>query len=405
MLLKIAWRNIWRNPLRSSVIILSITVGIWAGGFILAFVGGMMNEQISTAVSRQLSHIQIHHSEYKQEEDLKYFIPNGSKVIVTLKNMPGVKSVSGRIRVNAMASTAHGSSGVTLFGIDPEDEAAVTGLSNYLSEGKYFDSGKRNMVIIGKKLKEKLQVTTGQKVVFTFQNSSEEIAAAALRVAAVYTGNNSVVEESIVYVPATELAEVVGISQDNVHEIAVLLSGNEQLESTAAAIRKDHPALQVETWKQLSPELRLVIDSFNEYMTIVMGLILMALVFGIINTMLMAVLERQHELGVLMAVGMNRSKVFFMIVFETMLMTLAACAIGLPASWATIAYFGKHGIDLSNWSQGLAQYGIRTMVYPALELQYFIKIAVMSVSSSMLAALYPAQKSLQLKPVEAIRKI
>jgi len=405
MLLKIAWRNIWRNPLRSSVIILSITLGIWAGGFILAFVGGMMNEQISTAVSRQLSHIQIHHSEYKQEEDLKYFIPKGNEVIKNLRQLPDAKAVSGRIRVNAMASTAHGSAGVTLFGIDPEDEAAVTGLSNHLSEGKYFDTGKRNMVIIGKKLKEKLQVTTGQKVVFTFQNSSDELTAAALRVAAVYSGNNSVVEETIVYVPANALATVAGIFTTNVHEIAVLLSGNDQLETAAASIRKNYPALQVETWKQLSPELRLVIDSFNEYMTIIMGLILMALVFGIINTMLMAVLERQHELGVLMAVGMNRSKVFFMIVFETMLMTLAACAIGLPASWATIAYFGKHGIDLSNWSQGLAQYGIRTMVYPALELQYFIKIGAMSIASSMLAAIYPARKSLQLKPVEAIRKI
>jgi ABC-type lipoprotein release transport system permease subunit len=405
MLLKIAWRNIWRNPLRSSVIILSITIGIWAGGFILAFVGGMMNEQISTAVSRQLSHIQIHHSEYKQEEDLKYFIPKGSEVITRLRQLSSVKGVTGRIRVNAMASTAHGSSGVTLFGIEPNAEAAVTGLNKYLAEGSYFDSSHSNRVIIGKKLAEKLQVKTGQKVVFTFQNSNDEIAAAALRVAAVYTGNNSVVEETIVYVPATELAAVVGIAPQNVHEIAVLLSGNDQLEPSAANIRKDYPALQVETWKQLSPELRLVIDSFNEYMTIVMGLILMALVFGIINTMLMAVLERQHELGVLMAVGMNRSKVFLMIVYETMLMTMAACALGLPASWATIAYFGKHGIDLSHWSQGLAQYGIRTMVYPALELQYFVKIAVMSVASSMLAALYPARKSLQLKPVEVIRKI
>jgi ABC-type lipoprotein release transport system permease subunit len=405
MLLKIAWRNIWRNPLRSSVIILSITIGIWAGGFILAFVGGMMNEQISTAVSRQLSHIQVHHSDYKQEEDLKYLIPKGSEVITNLKQRPEVKGVSGRIRVNAMASTAHGSAGVILFGIDHEDEAAVTGLDNYLAEGKYFDTGMRNTVIIGTKLKEKLQVNTGQKVVFTFQNSADELTAVALRVAAVYNGNNSVVEETIVYVPANELATVASISTTTVHEIAVLLSGNDQLETTAASIRKNYPALQVETWKQLSPELRLVIDSFNEYMTIIMGLILMALVFGIINTMLMAVLERQHELGVLMAVGMNRSKVFFMIVFETMLMTLAACAIGLPASWATIAYFGKHGIDLSNWSQGLAQYGIRTMVYPALELQYFVKIGAMSIASSMLAAIYPARKSLQLKPVEAIRKI
>lgn len=364
-----------------------------------------MNEQIATAINRQLSHLQIHDSSYQPEEDLQYMMADGDKLVSQLRSMGLVKSVSARIRVNAMASTAHGSAGVVLFGIGPNNEASVTGLDDHLLAGSYLDTSMHNTVIIGKKLQEKLKVRTGQKVVFTFQNHSNELMALALRVVAVYSGNTSMVEETIVYVPAQELARAAGISAASAHEIAVLLFDNDQLENAAAAIRKEMPALKVETWKQLSPELRLVIDSFNEYMIIVMGLILMALVFGVVNTMLMAVLERQHELGVLLAVGMNRRRVFLMIVAETVLMALAACAIGLPVSWVTISYFGSQGIDLSNWSAGLAQYGIRTMVYPYLEPAYFFKIGIMSIAATLLAAIYPARRSLQLKPAAAIRKI
>lgn len=405
MLLKIAWRNIWRNPLRSMVIILSISIGLWAGGFILAFVGGMMNEQVASAISRQLSHIQIHHSRFKQEEDIKNIIPNSKNLAAEIRQYPNVTIVSGRMRVNAMASTAHGSAGVLMLGVDPHSEALTTGLRSHLHEGKYFDSTFRNEVIIGKKLQEKLQVSVGQKVVFTFQNSKEELTAAAFRISAIFLGNNSYAEEGTVYVNINELAPMASLPDQSVHEIAILLADNDQLETVADSIRQSHRTLLVETWKQLSPELRLVIDSFNEYMTIIMGIILLTLVFGIVNTMLMAVLERQRELGVLMAVGMNHRKVFFMIIYETTLMTITACVIGLPITWATIAYFGKHGIDLSLWSKGLAMYGIKTMVYPSLELIYYFKIAGMAVVASLLSAVYPARKSLQLNPVDAIRKI
>lgn len=405
MLLKIAWRNIWRNPLRSGVIILSLMVGLWAGVFIIAFFGGMIDEQIATAVSRQFSHLQIHSPEYKQEEKLSLFVPKAKEVQQYAGQQQGVVAVSGRMLVTAMAATAHGSAGITVYGVHPANENAVTGIGKYVEEGAWLGEKTISGAVIGKKLKEKLGLSIGQKVILTFQNNSEEISAAAFRVAGVYKSNNSTSEETIIYVNAEELAPLAGLQINEVHEIAVLLQDNGTLESNAVLLRKQFPTLKVETWKQLSPELRLMIDSFRQYMYIIIGIILLALVFGIVNTMLMAVLERQHELGVLMAVGMNKAKVFAMILFETMFMTIAGLAFGLPLAWLSVWWFGRQGIDLSNWSEGLAMYGYGTMVYPSLELSYYVEIALMAVLASLLAAIYPARRSLKLKPAEAIRKI
>ena len=405
MLLKIAWRNIWRNPLRSSVIMLSMVVGLWAGVFINAFFQGMTNEQVSTAISRQYSHIQIHRTGFMMEEKLDAYIPDADKVAAAAGRLPAVQAVSGRMLVTAMAATAHGSAGVTIYGIDPAQEQAVTGIANYLSEGSYFGQDNIPVAVIGRKLKEKLGLQAGQKIIFTFTNQQEEMAAGAFRVAGVFTSNNSTLEEFTVYVQIHQLAPLAGLETHQQHELAVLLRSNDQLEATALQLQHQFPALRISTWKQLSPELRLMIDSFNLYMFIIIGIILLALVFGIVNTMLMAVLERQRELGVLMAVGMNRSKIFSMVLLETLLMTLAGCAMGLPLAALSVWWFGRQGIDLSNWSEGLAMYGYGTRVYPALAWHYYFVITLMALVFSLLAAIYPARRSLRLKPAEAIRKI
>ncbi len=405
MLIRIAWQNLWRNPLRSIVIILSMMTGLWAGAFIIGFFKGMINQQIETAISRQLSHIQIHHPKFGEEENILNTIKNGGNIALQLQQRKVVKAVSPRLLIAAMAATAHGSAGVTATGVSPGLEANVTSLGKYIAEGKYFDTTQTMSVIIGRRLQEKLQLRLNQKLILTFQNAGGEITAAAFRVAGVYTSNSSAIEESKLYVMAKDLAPLAGIQPGESHEIAILLHTNNEDEALAALLRNQYKDLRIETWKDLSPEMRLMIDSFNQYMYIIIGIILIALIFGIVNTMLMAVLERQRELGVLMAVGMNRSKIFFMVMCETIMLALAGCIVGLPLAWACITYFGKTGIDLSNWSQGLAMYGYDTMVYPSLDTIYYFEIGAMALAASVFAAIYPARKSLQLKPAEAIRKI
>ena len=136
-----------------------------------------------------------------------------------------------------------------------------------------------------------------------------------------------------------------------------------------------------------------------------MIIIFLALSFGIINTMLMAVLDRVREIGMLMAIGMNKTKIFLMIMLETILLMLTGSVVGLVLSYLLIEFFGKHGIDLSSLSSGLSGFGFSTVVYPFLEMNAYIKIVIMVIITGFLSSLIPAKRALKLNPSEAIRKL
>ena len=139
-------------------------------------------------------------------------------------------------------------------------------------------------------------------------------------------------------------------------------------------------------------------------MHMIVGIILVALLFSIINTMLMAVLERVREIGMLMAVGVTKGRVFSMILLETVMMAMIGCPAGLFLSWASIKYFGTVGIDLgANAAYG--EMGWSNVIHPALDAASYYQVAFMVAIMAILAAIYPAIKALRLKPAEAIRKI
>jgi ABC-type antimicrobial peptide transport system permease subunit len=134
-------------------------------------------------------------------------------------------------------------------------------------------------------------------------------------------------------------------------------------------------------------------------------IILLALVFGIINTMLMTILERFRELGMLMAIGMNKLRVFLMIVMETLFLSFVGVPLGLLLGWGTVSYFGKYGLDLSAFSESLQMYGMSDMTYFDLNPAVYWQVPMMVGFTALLASIYPALKAIRLKPVEAIRKL
>lgn len=137
-----------------------------------------------------------------------------------------------------------------------------------------------------------------------------------------------------------------------------------------------------------------------------MFIFMLALIFGIINTMLMAVLERVRELGMLMAVGMNKIKIFFMIVLETILLAVLGAPIGLAVGYFVTSYFNKTGINLFFFGQdSMEQFGMSTFIYPTVESQEYLNLALAVMITAVLASIYPAIKAIRLNPVESIRKV
>ena len=405
MLFQIAWRNIWRNTSRSLVVVSSIIIGIWAGIFILSFSWGLYKNNINESVYKQLSHIQIHNPDFKEENDPKFTIPKSDSILEQLKSDNRIASVSSRVIATGMITSTTTASGVTIYGINPVSETNQIGLDQNLIEGVYFGSGKDNEILIGQKMAEKHKLKLKSKVVLTFTDVNSEIVSAAFRVGGIYRSKNISLDEVNVYVKKEHLRQLLDLKPSETNEIAILIKDEEQLDSITNFSKMLVPNAKVEDWRQLAPELDLIIESFNLYTYIISGLILLALTFGIVNTMLMSVLERIRELGMLMAIGLNKSKIFFMIMLETIYLTLMGCPIGLLMGWLTVTILGRTGIDMSMFSEGLASYGFSSMIYPALDQEKYMIIVTMCLITAILSAIYPAYKALQLNPSEAIRKI
>ncbi len=405
MLVQIAWRNIWRNKTRSFVVIGSIMIGLWASIFILAFAWGLYKNNIDESVSRQLSHIQIHHPEFTHQQESKFVIEHSDSILSLLQKDDRVQAASAPTITKGMITSPTTATGVTVYGISPAAEEKQIGLNDNLIEGDYFESGKSNEIFIGEKLAKKLKIKLRSKVVVTFTDIESNMVSAAFRVGGIYRSRNLSLDEVNVYVQKQSLDNLLGLKSSESNELAILLKNESALDSFKSDVQLMVPHKKVEDWMDLSPELELVIESFHLYTYIITGIILLALTFGIVNTMLMSVLERIRELGMLMAIGLNKKKIFTMIMLETLFLTLIGCPVGLLAGWLSVLVLGSIGINIAIFSEGLASYGFSSIIYPALDSQNYWTVAIMCLITALLSAIYPAFRALQLNPAESIRKI
>ena len=379
-------------------------LGLWAGAFIMAYSFGIMGQRLEDAIESEISHIQLHHPEYQKDFDVKYNISQSDEILKTILKDPEVKASSARILAMGMVNSPNNSTGGKLIGINPEHENQLTGLKSILIDGEYLDISDKNKVFIGQKLAEKLKIKVRSKIVLTFQDENKDIVAGAFRVKGIFKSHNTALEELNIYTTAKSMTNLLTSSQH--HEIAILLHDPNLLSTKVEAFQNEFAGLKVESWKELSPDLSLMIDTMDQSMIIFLVIILVALSFGIVNTMLMAVLERVKEIGMLMAIGMTRTRLFGMISLETIFMVMVAAPIGLLFAYGTISYLGTYGMDLSGlYQEGYARFGFKAIIYPSLEFQYYIRIMVLVLITAILSSIYPAITALRLNPVEAIRKL
>jgi putative ABC transport system permease protein len=403
LIINIAWKNIWRNRFRSLIIMGAITVGIYAGLFLVAFSKGMGIQRISAALNTEISHIQIHKPDFLVRQDVKMVISPVDLIEKTLKSIPEVAGYSSRIVMNSIASSAEKGANVQVNGIDPADEQKVTDLHAKITEGSYFGTGVRNPVLISRMLADKLKLRLNSKIVIQIQDLHGNITPAAFRISGIYRTNNSLFDEYTVFTRRKDLYPLTGMDSTKVNEIAILLKDYLLSKQVAARLQKDFPSMEVKTWKERSVMLGYLNDAMDQYLYLIMGIILLALLFGIINTMMMAILERIRELGMLMAVGMNKRQVFRMIVGETVMLSLTGAVIGITIGLVTIRYFGKVGIDLSIWGKGLEKLGYDPVVYTSIDNFFVFIVVILVVATGIISSVFPALKAIHLKPVDALR--
>jgi ABC-type lipoprotein release transport system permease subunit len=406
MMLVLAWKNIWRNKKRSLIILAATTIGLTAGLFTVGMVSGMYDSIIYTTINRELGNIQIHTPSFQKDQLIEQYIQSPDSLMQILNTSSNIKAASTHSLIEGMASSATTASGVIIYGINPDDEKRITSISKSIFEGSYLDSQQRaNSILIGGKLAEKLKLKLRSKLVLSFAGLDGNIIYAAFHISGIYKTYSSTFDGLNVFIRQQDLAPLLN-NKIPIHEIVIRTRNSSLLEQTKQELQKKMgPGVKVETWQEIAPEIKLIADSSDIINFILLGIILFALLFGLTNTLLMSVLDRVRDFGVLLAVGMYRRRLFLMIILESLLLSLTGGIIGAILGWAITGYFNTHGIDLSVVSKGLSAYGMPSMLYPYIRPYVYFNLTIMIITMSVIAGLYPAVKAIRLKPVQAISTI
>jgi ABC-type lipoprotein release transport system permease subunit len=243
----------------------------------------------------------------------------------------------------------------------------------------------------------------GSRIILSFLDVNDIQTSAAFRICGVFRTNNDMFEAASVFVPDGELRQLTGLEGGRFHRLICRMEEDDQADTTVPAIRKTFSGLEVLSWKEIQPDLAMLADMMQQIYGIFMAIILAALAFGIVNTMLMAVLERTRELGMLAAIGMNRRKTFLMIMLESVFLSLTGGAAGMVISGIVIAATAKNGINLVKYAEGMEAMGFSAHLYPAVDTPFFIMTSLLIVLTGVLSAVYPARKALKMNPMDALR--
>jgi len=407
MLLKTAWRNIGRNKRRSILSALAIGFAFGLLVFSMALQRGQYVDMIQNTVRVQTGHFQIQKEGHFPERLLSEKLdPAG--LLEVVDKLPHVTGAAPRVTTAALVSKGEHTFGAAVLGIEPEREKSVSTLASVVWEGAFLEPGDRDGVLLGQTLAKNLGAAVGDKIVFIGQGADGSMAAGKLIVRGLFKLGMGELDRSALAANIATVQEAFSMAGD-VTEIAVLLdSERRRLESEvrirAALDEIGRHDTAVLGWPTLMPgvEQGIKID-WNSGLIMYAALVLVV-GFGIANTFLMAYMERIHELGVLLALGMPPRRLSRMVYLESVLLVglgiLAGLAGGLPITW----YYQVKGIDFGINEELTAKYGMSSIIHPQLEPLVFAWAGGIVLVISLAVAIYPALKAARIRPVEALRR-
>ena len=405
MLVTVAWRNLWRNHRRSLIMLAAIAIGLWGMIWMTALMRGMVDQMIDDAISTLSGHVQIHAEGYLDDPSVEHTIPaaGDNMVLLGLLNSPQVSAWSQRIRVPAVIRSEREVYGITLVGIDPQREQGLSFIADSIVDGHYLQSPDDRHVLLGRKLVEQLQTRLGQRIVLMSQDPGNNIAERGFRIGGIYDTDLQATETSYVFAGIETVRSLLKMGS-GVSEISLLGDDYRNPEGLAAEVRAAAGAAETKTWLQLDPYMASMLDVMDGFIIIWFSIIFLALSFGLINTLLMAVFERTREIGLIQALGMPPASILYMVLIESVIMLLIGLLAGNLLSWLTILPI-QDGIDISGIAQGLEWAGMSSTLLPAVKSSDVLLANAIVLLLGIAASLFPAWRASRKVPVEAITRI
>jgi putative ABC transport system permease protein len=408
--LKMAWRNIWRNPRRSLLTISAIAFASLLLVFMLSWQFGSYDTMINSAVRIHTGHVQVQAEGYNDKRDIRLVVPNPAAISAILEKIPEVTAYTSRANAFSLISSKERTYGAIVIGIDPVGEAKVSTLGKIIQQGEYLSSSDTNQALIGRLLAKNLHVRSGDELVVLGQGRDGSIAATVVKVKGIFSSGEDEFDRGTIQIPLKYFQDVYTMD-GAVHEVVVLGKSLEDVpeikRAVAAGIEKTNGKehLAVLDWMELMPGLieAIKMDLVSGFIFYIILIVVVA--FSILNTFLMAIFERRREFGVLMALGTTPWRLTKLLLAESSSVTMMGIVIGTIAGSLITWYFQIHGIVISGTSELMRQYGLPERMYPQLSVLSISIGAGVVLVVTLLAALYPALKVRRLRPVEAMLSV
>jgi len=400
----LAWRNLWRNHRRTLIMISAVTIGVWAMIFMTALMRGMVNEMLRDGIQVLPGHVQIHHPDYRDDPSINNLIPGTEDELESIFGGQEFEAWAGRVRVPAVITSERESRGITLLGIDPIAEAPISFVFDDIVEGRFLKDGADSGVVIGRKMVDKLDTRLGKRVVLMSQDPENEIADRGFRVVGIFDSDPDSHEETFVFAGKETIQKMLGV-EDRVTEVVFL---GQDIRNVEALLKKvsglTDSSLDVEPWYELDTYLGAMVKMMDGFVLVWVIVIFLALSFGLVNTLVMAVFERIREIGLMLALGMPPVNIVGQVIVESLALLTIGLALGNALAWLAVVTL-EDGIDISAVAQGMEMMGASSVLYPVLHMTDVITANIVVLVLGFLASLSPAWRASRYQPVEAITKV
>jgi len=408
ILLKLAWRNLWKNRRRTLITMAMIAVGFALALISLGLADGFHNQMIRNAVRLGSGNLTVEHRDYLAEPSNDKLVARASALRDAIRGIPGIRNVSERIIVMGLIYTTDNSAGVAILGVDPSSDMTRKTLEPKIIEGRYLKDDDKRGVLIGADLARRLRASLGGKAVVTAQDASGQISSQLVRVRGVFRTGIEEMDGYFAQVSLPLARALLGVSE-GATQLAVFL---ENEKDQAKVKREIEPLVSgsktaVFDWQDVMPDLVLFVQMDNAGTYIFMGIIMVVVALGILNTILMSVLERTREFGLMVALGMAPRRLLVLVVLETTFLSLCSLGVGAILGLGAHLYLATHGLDMGFASQEqLTAAGavFDSVVYSELVPARVLFLMGIVFTVTLAVGIYPAIRAARVDPVRAITK-
>lgn len=399
--LRLAWRNVWRNPRRSGVTIAATGLALFSVIFYSGLMKGNLNGMERGVVELELGEAQIFAEGYRKKPSL-YTMIEGPDALLARLDAAGFRS-SARLLGSGLAAAGDASAGALLRGVDVARDAAVSSVAARVESGAWLDPERPREVVLGRRLAKTLSVAVGGEIVVLSQAADGSTANDLYRVRGVLQSVSDAVDRAGVYMTADAFRELM-VLPEGAHQVIVRTPAGAPLEAATAEIAALAPGLEARSWKELSPGLASMLESGRAAMSVMYIIVYIAIGIVVLNAALMSVFERIREFGVLKALGVGPGGVLRLIFLETLIQTAIAVLAGVALSVPVNLYMTQVGLDLSAIGSFSLSGAVHDPIWRSeVDLDSYLRPIVVLVVIILIAASYPATRAALIRPLDAIR--